>query len=72
MFVDRKAGFSGSTGPKTVTFGGAQSFRPSGTLQPPNIDNSPIAFEKSKSWPIVRFLLTLLVIAGLMYFFLHR
>lgn len=78
VFVDRKASFTESTGPKTVTFGGAQTFRPSGTLQPPSTGdvatggNSPIAFEKSKSWPIVRFLLTLLVIAGLMYFFLHR
>jgi hypothetical protein len=72
VFVDRKAGFGESTGPKTVTFGGAQTFRPSGTLQTPNIDNSPLAFEKSKSWPIFRFLLTLLVIAALIYFFLHR
>ena len=72
VFVDRKVGLSESTGPKTVAFGGTQSFQPSGTLQPQNIDNSPIAFEKSKSWPIFRFLLTLLVIAALMYFFLHR
>jgi hypothetical protein len=55
-----------------VTFGGAQTFRPSGTLQTPNIDNSPLAFEKSKSWPIFRFLLMVLVAAALMYFFLHH
>jgi hypothetical protein len=35
-------------------------------------DIGPITFEKSKSWPILRFLLTLLVVAVLMYFFLHR
>lgn len=71
--MDRKVSVTESTGPKTVTFGGAQTFRPSGTLQPPNIDNSPITFEKSKSWPIFRFLLTVLVVAALMYFFLvHR
>lgn len=36
------------------------------------IENSPIAPETSSGWPIVRFLLTLLIIFALMYFFLHR
>jgi len=35
-------------------------------------DSSPITPESSSSWTIFRFLLTLLVIAALMYFFLHR
>jgi len=36
------------------------------------ISNSPITPERSSSWIIIRFLLTLLVLAALMYFFLHR
>lgn len=36
------------------------------------IPNSPITPETSSSWTIFRFLLTLLIIAALMYFFLHR
>jgi hypothetical protein len=35
-------------------------------------DSSPITFEKGTSWPILRFLLTVLVVAVLMYLFLHR
>jgi hypothetical protein len=38
----------------------------------PAIDNSPITPEASSSWTILRFLLTLLIIAAMMYFFLHR
>jgi hypothetical protein len=34
--------------------------------------NAPITPQSGSSWPIVRFLITLLVIAALMYFFLHR
>jgi hypothetical protein len=72
VFVDRKTSFTDSPSARKLTFGGPQTFRPSGKVQPPNIDNSPIGFEKSKTWPIFRFLLTLLVMAALMYFFLHR
>ena len=36
------------------------------------IDNSPITPETSSSWTIFRFLLALLIIAAMMYFFLHR
>lgn len=36
------------------------------------IENSPIAPETSSGGPILRFLLTLLIIFALMYFFLHR
>jgi hypothetical protein len=39
----------------------------SGTL-----NQSPITYEKSKSGPIFRFLLTLLILAAIMYFLLHR
>ncbi len=79
VFVDRKESFTESPGFQKLTFGSTQNFRPSGALQPPNVgdvvnagDNSPITFEKSKSWPIFRFLLTVLVVGALMYFFLHR
>lgn len=34
--------------------------------------NASITPQSSSSWPIVRFLLTLLVIAALMYFFIHH
>jgi hypothetical protein len=36
------------------------------------IANSPITPETSSSWPIFRFLLALLIIAALMYLFLHH
>jgi hypothetical protein len=36
------------------------------------IDQSPITYEKNKSGGIFRFLLALLIIAALMYFYLHR
>ena len=36
------------------------------------IGGSPIIPETNKSWPILRFFLTLLIVAALMYFFLHR
>jgi hypothetical protein len=83
VFVDRKVSFTAKSGFQKPSFGSAQNFQPSGAGQSPNSapssgsvvdagDNSPITFEKSKSWPILRFLLTLLVVAVLMYFFLHR
>jgi len=36
------------------------------------IDNSPIAPERNSGWNILRFFITLLVLAGLLYLFLHR
>ena len=36
------------------------------------IDNSPITPETSSSWTVFRFVLALLIIAAMMYFFLHR
>ena len=36
------------------------------------VGNSPITPEASGSWAILRFLLTVLIVAALMYFFLHR
>ena len=79
MTVKRNPGFNAppdSSNPSDT----AQTFQPSGTLQldasPRDIlnpaDSSPIVREASKSWPIVRFLITLLVIAALLYFFRHH
>lgn len=36
------------------------------------VGNSPITPETSGSWAVLRFLLTILIVAALMYFFLHR
>ena len=84
VLVDRKVSFTANhPGSSKLTLDNAQNFQPSGAGQSPNStasgggvvdagDSGPITFEKSKSWPILRFLLTLLVVAVLMYFFLHR
>jgi hypothetical protein len=80
VVVNRKVGFS-TTGFATTTFNRPPGVQSSGTLASPGADSggllnagdsSPIPGETSKSWPIFRFLLTLLVLAALMYFFLHR
>lgn len=36
------------------------------------VGNSPITPESSGSWAVLRFLLTILIVAALMYFFLHH
>jgi hypothetical protein len=78
--VNRKVSFTTKGFPKTA-FNNSQDPQPSGTLQSQGADSqgllnpadsSPITGETSKSGPIIRFLLTLLVVAALMYFFLHR
>jgi len=81
VFVNRKVSFTAQAGSHKLTLGDAQDLQPAGSIQPqdaksgglvaPN-DSSPITPETSGSWTIFRFLLTLLVIAALMYFFLHR
>ncbi len=81
VFVNRKVSFTTQAGSNKLTLGDAQDLQPAGSIQPqdansgglvaPN-DSSPITPETSGSWTIFRFLLTLLVIAALMYFFLHR
>jgi hypothetical protein len=78
--VNRKVSFTTTGFPKTA-FNNTQDPQPSGTLQSQGADSqgllnaadsSPLTGETRKSWPIVRFLLTLLVVFVLMYFFLHR
>ena len=81
VFVERKVSFTANPGSQKPTFGSTQDLNPAGTPQPQGAtsrdiidagNNSPITYEASSSWPIFRFLLTLLVIAALMYFFLHH
>ena len=81
VFVDRKVSFTAKSGFQKPGFGSTQDLQPTSALQPRDAnsggvvdagDTSPITPEASNSWPIFRFLLTLLVIAALMYFFLHR
>lgn len=73
--------FTASAGSQKLTLDNAQDLQPAGKLQSQGAnsggvvdagDSSPITFEASNSWPIFRFLLAVLVIAALMYFFLHR
>jgi hypothetical protein len=81
VFVDRKVSFTAKSGFQKPSFRNAQDPQPTGAFQPQDAnsggvvdagDSSPIAPEASNSWPIFRFLLTLLVLAALMYLFLHR
>jgi len=73
VFVDRKVSFS--TGSPTQTLSDPNSIQAAnaqnaGLMKPAG--NFPITPEKSSSGPIFRFVLTLLIVAALMYFFLHR
>jgi hypothetical protein len=73
VFVDRKVSFS--DGSPTLTLGDAGSIQAEnaqniGVVNP--ADSSPIIPEASGSRTIFRFVLTLLIVAALMYFFLHR
>ena len=54
-----------------VGFGDAKTANP-GFDYGDAVINAPITPQTSSSWPFVRFLLALLVIAAMMYFFLHR
>ena len=82
VFVNRKMGFTVNTGSHTIQtddvtiedakLGDAKTANASLGSVGDAIDNSPITPETSSSWTIVRFLLALLIIAAMMYFFLHR
>ncbi|HEX3354421.1 MAG TPA: hypothetical protein VHS34_16495 [Terriglobales bacterium] len=78
VFVDRRTSFT-KTGSQKLTAGNLQDLQTTSPAQSANgadivnaSESSPIGFEKSKSWPILRFLITLLVIAALLYFLRHR
>jgi hypothetical protein len=82
VFVNRKTGFTVNTGSHTIQtddvttedakLGDAKTANASLGSVGDAIDNSPITPETSSSWTIFRFLLALLIIAAMMYFFLHR
>ena len=76
VFVDQKVSVTATPGSQELRSYRMQNYKPSGTIPIGDVvnagDSSPITFEKSKSWPILRFLLVLFVIAALMYFFRHR
>ena len=82
VFVNRKTGFTVNAGSHTIqtddvkiedaTLGDAKTANASLGSVGDAIDNSPITPETSSSWTIFGFLLALLIIAAMMYFFLHR
>jgi hypothetical protein len=82
VFVNRKTGFTVNARSHTIQtddvtiedakLGDAKTANASLGSVGDTIDNSPITPETSSSWTIFRFLLALLIIAVMMYFFLHR
>jgi hypothetical protein len=82
VFVNRKTGFTVNAGSHTIqTDDVTKEYAKLGDTKTANasfgsvgdaMDNSPITPETSGSWTIFRFLLALLIIAAMMYFFLHR
>jgi len=85
VFVNRKTNFTIKTGTQSPS--GSQRLTSSTPPENPDLEstksgmldasslaisNSPITPERSSSWTFTRFLLTLLVLAALMYFFLHH
>jgi hypothetical protein len=82
VFVNRKTGFTVNPGSHTIQtpdvtiedakLGDAKTANASFGSVGDAMDNSPITPETSSSWTIFRFVLALLIIAALMYFFLHR
>ena len=73
VFVNRKVGFStGSSTPTLSDPNSIQAANAQNTQFVRSADNSPIMPERSSSGTILRFVLTLAIVAALMYFFLHR
>jgi len=82
VFVNRKAGFTVNRGSHSIQthdvtiedakLGDAKTANASFGSVGDAMDNSPITPETSSSWTIFGFVLALLIIAALMYFFLHR
>jgi hypothetical protein len=77
VFVNPKT----QAGAHQLSFSNTQDVQPAGSMQPPDptsvgvinvADSAPIMPEASNSWKIFRFLLALLVVAAVVYFYLHR
>ena len=76
IVVNRKT-FRTKLGPKNLTTGSGESVPTFSSSAPTSgtigaNDNSPITPESSDTWKILRFLFGLLIVAALIYFFLHR
>ena len=80
VVVNRKVSFTASAGSNPQTLSGAPGLPP-GSVQTGDgknqslvdfADNSPIVPVASGNWPVFRFLLTLAILAVVMYFYLHR
>ena len=82
VFVNRKTGFTVNPGSHTIQtpdvtiedakLGDAKTANASFSRVGDAMDNSPITPETSSSWTIFGFVLALLIVAALMYSFLHR
>jgi len=73
IFVNRNASFPAGSPAQTLGYAGstqAESAKSTATVNP--ADSSPITPERSSGATILRFVLTLAIIAVLMYLFLHR
>jgi hypothetical protein len=79
VYVNRKVSFGGEF--NNLTIGDAPGLPPVGSAQTEDgnsqspaglVDNSPIVPVAGGNWPIFRFLLTLAILAIVMYFYLHR
>ena len=81
VVVNRKVSFTASTGSNNQALSGAQGLPSAGSVQTGDgkdqglvdpADNSPIVPVASGNWPVFRFLLTLAILAVVMYFYLRR
>jgi hypothetical protein len=79
VFVNRRT-FTAKTGSKTITLGNGPEFQPTGSIQAQDAnggliytaDSAPITPEASNTWKVFRFLLALLVVAAIIYFYIHH
>ena len=72
VVVNRKTSFTINRRSPDVSSGTTQVLQPDTSLQLNAGDNSPITPESSGAWNLVRFVLAAIVIALLLYLFLHR
>jgi hypothetical protein len=84
VFVERKIGGQSNVGSPSLTGASQQTMNQNPSIAPQfsntisnsnfsttSTDNSPIVPARSNAGPILRFLLTLLLLFGVMYFYLH-
>lgn len=71
VVVNRKT-FTLKTHSGQASFGATQDLQPATALQLNASDNAPITPERSSIWGIVRFLVAAIIVALMLYLFLHR